>query len=118
MEKLCEECGNAIKGRADKKFCDDACRNIFNNKKNSDTSTYVKKVNNILRKNRLTLAKLNPEGKISVSKKQLTDLGFNFDYYTSTYTTKEGKKYFFCYEYGYLPNENEQWFLLVMKKGE
>jgi len=117
MEKQCQECGTGLKGRADKKFCDDACRNLFNNKKNSDTTAYMKKVNNILRKNRLALLKLNPEGKAKASKKQLTNLGFNFDYYTSTFTNKEGKTYFFCYDHGYLPIENEYYFLVV-KKGE
>ena len=29
-EKRCLECGDVIKGRADKKFCDDQCRSNYN----------------------------------------------------------------------------------------
>ena len=41
--------------------------------------------------------------------------GFDFQYFTSTYTTKDGAQYFYCYEQGYLPIEKE-FFLLVVKK--
>ncbi len=117
MEKQCLECGSAIKGRADKKFCDDACRNAFNNKKNNDNTDFMKKVNGILKKNRSIMLALNPEGKKSVSKKSLSSQGFNFDYYTSILKTKEGKVYYFCYEQGYTPLEND-YYLLVMKRDE
>ena len=28
----CKHCGNAVHGRLDKQFCDDQCRNTYNNK--------------------------------------------------------------------------------------
>lgn len=115
MNTTCLECGSQIKGRADKKFCDDSCRNSFNNKKNSEGSSIYKKTNSILRKNHIILTKLNPTGKSKVSKKQLTDLGFNFEYFTSIYTTKENKVYSFCYNQGFLPIENN-FYILVTKK--
>lgn len=37
MEKNCPECGDKIIGRADKKFCSDACRNAYNNALNKDS---------------------------------------------------------------------------------
>jgi len=48
--KNCPECDDKIKGRADKKFCSDACRNAFNNKLNSDANSTVRNINNALRK--------------------------------------------------------------------
>jgi predicted nucleic acid-binding Zn ribbon protein len=30
---VCGDCGKEIKGRSDKRFCDDTCRNNFNRKK-------------------------------------------------------------------------------------
>ena len=115
MQKKCLECGDTIEGRIDKKFCSDQCRNTFNNRQNSDVINYVRKVNNTLRKNRRILAKLNPNGKSKVSKAQLAGDGFNFDYFTNVYKTKQGKTYYFCYEQGYLPIEND-WFALVVKQ--
>lgn len=113
--KVCIECGIEIKGRVDKKYCSDQCRTAYNNRLNSDETTYVRNVNNILRRNRRVLLELNPEGKSRVSRTKLKAKGFDFTYFTSTYTTKEGSLYFYCYEQGYLPIEKD-FFLLVVKK--
>jgi hypothetical protein len=116
MEKKCLECGDAFKGRIDKKFCSDLCRNAFNNKANSETSNFVRNVNNILRKNRKILENLVPEETAKASKQKLVDKGFNFQYYTHTYTNKKGTAYYFCYEYGYLPIEGGYYFLVKRKE--
>jgi hypothetical protein len=50
--KVCPECGEKIRGRVDKKFCGDACRNSWNNKQNADANNFVRNINNSLRKNR------------------------------------------------------------------
>ncbi len=113
--KTCLECGDTFKGRIDKKFCSDPCRIAFNNKLNSDENNYIRNVNNILRKNRRILLELNPDGKVRVNREKLNTHGFDFNYFTSTYTTKDGAQYFYCYEQGYLPIENN-YFLLVVKK--
>ncbi len=120
MEKrICIECNDTFNGRADKKFCSDLCRNAYNNKLNSDTNNLVRNVNNILRKNRRIISELLPEetATVSVSKQKLADKGFNFNYFTNITTTKTGKSYLFCYEYGYLPIEGN-YYLLVKRKGE
>lgn len=116
-EKKCLECGKPIFGRVDKKFCDDQCRNAHNNKKNSDANNLVRNVHYILRKNRRILEELNPTGKEKIHRNKLIDKGFDFTYLTSTYTTKVGAVYYFCYEYGYLALENDL-LLLVKKKDE
>ncbi len=116
-EKTCLDCGKTLIGRRDKKFCDDACRNNYNNKLNSEDSVYVKKINSILKKNRKILQELLPaEGKGTVSEKKLTEAEFNFNYYTSEYKTKTGTIYKFCYEYGYLKLEENR-YMLVKREG-
>ena len=114
-ERSCLECGASFKGRMDKKFCSDACRVAFNNRLNSDDTNHVRNINNILRKNRRILMGLNPMGKNKVSLEKLKEQGFNFHYFTSTYKTREGAFYFYCYEQGYLPIEKD-YYLLVIKK--
>ena len=115
QEKVCLECGGKISGRIDKKFCSDFCRISHNNKLNSDETNFVRNVNNILRKNRRILIKLNTTGKTQVNRNKLNDKGFDFSYYTNTYVTKDGAQYKYCYKQGYLEVDKDR-FLLVVKK--
>lgn len=93
------------------------CRNAFNNKLNGSSNNLMRNINNILRKNRRIMEELVPGETAKASLQKLTDKGFNFSYYTNVVTTKEGKQYKFCYEYGYLPLEGN-YFLLVKRKSE
>jgi predicted nucleic acid-binding Zn ribbon protein len=114
-KKECLSCGKAVHGRADKKFCNDYCRNAYNNNLKSPASTVVRNINNILLKNRRVLeAVLGEEDMQKVTKEKLLQQGFQFKYLTHTYTNKKGNVYTFCYEYGYLPLEHD-WFLVVKR---
>lgn len=117
-QRLCMACNKALKGRLDKKFCDDYCRNSFNNQLNSDQNNYVRNVNNILRKNRRLLADLLPGGGElkKISREKLAGSGFSFKYHTHQYQNQKGQVYFFSYEYGYLPLEGGEWILVVKRK--
>lgn len=115
MEHYCLECGTKLLGRIDKKFCSDQCRNTFNNRLNKDETAYMKNVNRILRKNRRILKVLNPNGKAKVKKHTLLAHGLVFKHFTHTFKNREGKVYYFCYEYGYLPLDND-FFALVVNK--
>jgi len=113
----CQACSKPLKGRSDKKFCDDYCRNSYNNQLKSGTNNYIRNINNALRKNRRILEELFPvnEKIAKTHKEKLNRLGFQFKYSTHSYTNKNGNTYYFCYEYGYLPLEND-WYLLVQQK--
>lgn len=115
MKNVCLECGDPLVGRVDKKFCSDQCRNIYNNRLKQYSNNYIRRVNNILSKNRRILAKLNPSGKTTVHRNKLVEKGFNFSYFTNIYETKTGKQYYFVYEFAYLPLEKE-YYALVMRE--
>ncbi|HMX77184.1 MAG TPA: DUF2116 family Zn-ribbon domain-containing protein [Chitinophagaceae bacterium] len=120
-QKNCLACGKPLKGRIDKKFCDDYCRNNYNNqqKAKSNYSSLVRNINNALLKNRKILESVLPDGEetAKANRDKLQSLGFHFKYHTHIYTTKTGKAYFYCYDYGYLPLDND-WFLIVRRKEE
>lgn len=113
--KNCLECGTPMVGRADKKFCSDQCRSMNHNRCNSDSSKYVRTINNVLRRNRRILGDLNAGGKVKVSGDRLKERGFDFRYHTGTCRTNDGVIYYYCYEQGYLPIE-KNCFLLVVKQ--
>lgn len=110
--KTCLSCKTKLIGRTDKKFCSDACRNSYNNELNKDRNNLMRNIHNMLRKNYRVLEKLNPNGKTTVPKKKLLSNHFSFEYITSIYTTKKGSVYFFVYDQGYLPLENDMYMLV------
>ena len=119
--KKCLMCDKTLRGKVDKKFCDDYCRSNYNNlqKQKDKPDLYVKEVNNILLKNRKILSELLPEQE-EITKTTLDKLiqkGFVFKYHTHTYKNKKEQTYFFCYDCGYLPL-GENWFLVVRRKDE
>ena len=114
-QRTCLECNEPLKGRADQKFCNDLCRNSYNNKKLSGSTNYMRKINRILKKNHAILEELNPEEKTTTFKSVMEKRGFNFNYYTNVYTTKTGRDYYFVYDQGYTELENNK-FILVKKE--
>ncbi len=113
---ICLKCKKPVKGRSDKKFCDDYCRAAYNNELKSAANNNIRNVNNALGKNRRILESLLPDGEATAkaNRDKLIEKGFQFKYHTHIYNTKTDKTYFYCYEYGYLPLENN-WFLIVKR---
>lgn len=116
-ERTCLNCGELIKGRVDKKFCDDQCRNNYNNSQKAISTNLIRNVNNALKKNRMILQGMIPEGESvgKTTKDRLIRQGFHFKYFTNTYENKKGNIYMYCYDYGYLPLDGD-WYLVVKDK--
>lgn len=113
--KKCLACDKNLQGRADKKFCNDYCRNAYNNQQKSARSPLVRKVNATLVRNRRILETvLGSEKLVKCPREKLLQQGFQFKYLTHTYTNQKGNVYCFCYEFGYLPLEHN-WFLIVKR---
>jgi hypothetical protein len=102
--KNCLACERPIKGRTDKKFCDDSCRNNYNNRLYSYSIPIVRNINNILRKNRRILEELlaGLDKKVLViERKKLVEKGFQFEYFTEHFLPDKKEQYYYCYDYGY-----------------
>lgn len=115
-QRLCLSCHRPISGRVDKKFCSDSCRNNYNNSLKAPTVNLVRNINNALVKNRRILEDAIPAeaDTAKLSKAKLLEHGFQFKYITHTYTNKKGNTYYFCYDLGYLPLDND-WYLIVRR---
>ncbi len=103
----CLECDERLVGRSDKKFCNDSCRNSFNNKHNKDTSNLMRRINAQLRRNYRILQ--NYEFDKGVSKTTTTKLsaeGFDFEYFTQhkIYDTGSVRRVIYDISYEILEN--------------
>jgi hypothetical protein len=115
--KTCLACDKILKGRIDKKYCDDYCKNIYNNRKKESSSEYARNIISILKKNKKILESFLGDDEIArTSKECLLEKGFQFKFHTHTSLNKRGSLYHFCFEIGYLALHHER-FLLV-RKGE
>ena len=116
----CLACERPIKGRADKKYCNDACRNNYNNRLNSDATPLIRTINNILRRNRRILAEFlgGREKPVLVDKKQLNARGFHFDFFTQQFRNDKNELYYYCYDVGYRVLEGEKCMVVRNRKRE
>ena len=99
--KHCKECDKILFGRADKKFCGDACRTAYHNRQNAKIRNVVKMINSILLQNWLILRDLDMNGLQLLSKNELSLLGFDFHYFTHFEYNDSGEEIRYCYEFGY-----------------
>lgn len=61
----------------------------------------------LLRKNRRILAELYSEGRTRIHKDALYALGYNFSFFTHTIVTQEGKRFNYCFEYGFCETDDD-----------
>jgi len=110
----CLYCDEEIKGRSDKKFCDNNCKSAWHKAQANPKEAEIKRINKILRRNRSVLKFYSPQGKTTVRKKFLVDQGYNFKYFTQVYKTKNDNVYYLCYDYGFMLLEDEK--VLIIQK--
>lgn len=113
-EKTCLCCGKTVKGRTDKKFCNDYCRNTHNNMLKASTNNLVRNTNHALTKNRRILENILSEGEemCKIKRETMLNMGYLFKYNTHIRSNSKGSLYYYCYDYGYLPLDKE-WCLVV-----
>jgi len=112
--KTCSYCDKVIRGRSDKKYCDDYCRNSFNNLKRSDENCFMGIYIRQLKMNWKILDSVLEDGieTVRVPKDRLLRQGFDFKFRTHEFMNSSGKKYIYCFDYGYL-GLDEDWVLVV-----
>ena len=101
-KRYCQCCAQVLHGRMDKKFCDEGCRNNFNNQQNSVENKEIRIINRILKRNRAILLALFALEKkpTNIEKERLLLEGFNFRYMTKQGVGSDGQSYQICYDVG------------------
>jgi predicted nucleic acid-binding Zn ribbon protein len=115
--KDCLACGKPLHGRTDKKFCNDHCRNGYNNNLRAAVNNTVRHINGVLLKNRRILESLVGDADTgNVAKEKLLEMGFQFRYRTHHITNRKGSTYSFCYDHGWLALEKERYLVVRQKE--
>lgn len=112
---ICKECNAELTGRTDKKFCSDTCRNIHHNAINKLRDEALKAINRKLKRNALILESLVTGGIKYTKVGLLHSQGFNFEFSTHQLIAPDGKKYKYCYNYGYHIVNSEEIILVTVK---
>jgi len=100
--KPCLYCGNGLRGRTDKKFCNDVCRNNYHNQLQKQP-LHVKEINQALMRNRqIILHLLENNHTLIYNRKSLLNFGFLPGIFTGL-QYKPGKQIrYYCYETGFM----------------
>ena len=116
MEKqfpICLQCEKPItRGRPDRKFCSEGCKNLYHNQNKIIESGEIKDILLILKRNRRILKKLfNPSKKEKlIDREVLLKEGFEFNYHTHFVITKtHNNQFIFCLDYGYREVETNKY---------
>jgi hypothetical protein len=106
QKQECKYCSHLVKGRSDKKFCNDHCRAAYHNDKNQSGNDFSKKITAILKRNRNILKGFHEGQSVRIGKSELDHRGFHWNYHTHFFINKKGPPVSFCFDYGtqVLPN--------------
>ncbi len=97
----CLQCQRLLFGRIDKKFCDDGCRNVFHNTRNSGLTSASRRINHHLRGNWTILNELTLHGESSIPSEELIRYGFAKQYVTSMEVKDGGDILYGLYDFIY-----------------
>jgi len=98
----CLNCKKKLTGRRDKKFCDNQCKAEYHNRNKSYGEIYISNIQSITRHNRKILKTLCPEGKSTVRKEILDQMGFDYRHFSGIYKSKN-TVYYLVYDYAFAP---------------
>jgi len=113
----CQYCDKQLRGRRDKKFCDTECRASYHNSNRAAHEKEIIKIQSILRNNRRIFKTLSPEGKTTVRKELIDNMGYQYQYFTSIFKSKKNI-YYLVFDYGFGPiiQNNIQKVLIIKKQ--
>lgn len=110
MEKYCLECGVPLgtSGRADRKFCSPACKNLWHNNRISGYRSFRQRIISLLDRNHMILNNLIRTGVRSIDKHDIMGLGFSPCHATSVTRYRSHLKYY-CFDICYCLSDNRVW---------
>jgi len=81
---------------------------------NADQSEMMREINKGLKRNRKILNELVLEGKKTIRRSWLARKGFDFELITAMQEKRSGSYCYYCYEYGYIPLDENRYQLIEL----
>ncbi len=106
MKPTCKQCGDVLRGRTDKQYCDDQCRSAFHNAQNSNSTNFMRTTHRIMRRNWKVLHRFENDGIHELPLIEAQKQGFNEDVVTGIYRAN-GQMLYRCYEYSFEVREGK-----------
>jgi Cft2 family RNA processing exonuclease len=95
-------CQHSLHGRADKKFCNDYCRNTFSNRQNQAQNKVIRNITGALKRNRNIINDMiGLKPGCIVTRTDMLNAGFHFYYFTHIKSNSRNITTYFCFDYGY-----------------
>lgn len=104
--RFCLNCGLPVYGRADKKYCDDHCRNDFHNNKAVHNARLTRLTHRKLRRNYEILSGVIQAGVSEVPKDELLVYGFQINSVTESELREDGTMLYGIYDIHYFEKAN------------
>lgn len=115
--RQCRYCGNPLRGRTDKLYCDITCKNAFHNQHQQNDRRDIEQIDRILKQNRIILKTiLGDRTTAKVFKAELMQRGLRFEFHTHEQRQSKNRSITCCYEYGYVNLDKEKTLVVRLKK--
>lgn len=117
VSKPCAFCQKPVRGRSDKRFCNDQCRNSLNSLKNAPANATIRSITNVLKKNRRVLEQLSGSGNTApIPKREMVNRGFQLEYCTQYIPQASGNPVICCFDFAYQVTANGKCRIINPKK--
>ena len=108
-QKNCIECGDKLRGRIDKKFCSDACRTSYHNKRGGEVRGSIRQIDSKLKQNWRILKSCYESqnaSNLQIELRKMIQHGFLTDFHTHREVMPNGQEFQFCYDFGYAKKDD------------
>lgn len=115
MQK-CKVCKKELKGRSDKKYCSEACKNYYHKNLRRVTDGASFEIDKILHRNRSILLEIigKQKGQIKIARMQLDQKKFSFKYHTHININSQGKTFYWLYDLAWMEFSDDE--ILIVRK--
>lgn len=116
MDRLCKICSKPLRGRSDKIFCSNDCKNHYHKNLRYASKKAAIEINGYLKRNYSILTELLDKNKtqVKVYRNVLEKKKFRFKYHTHYHINSNNKMFHYIYDLAWMEFSDDE--ILIIKK--